>query len=209
MGGLRELKKQQTRRTISDIAWRLFRERGFDAVTVDEIADAAQVSKKTIFNYFPTKEDLVFQHAENREEGLIRAVRRVGPELSLIDSFRELFLESLERVDRLRAKAGSGSGGFFDLVNDNPTLIRRLHELNARLLGVLSTELAALSGSAADDPVVVTVAAGLLGAQTALHRRLRARVASGATTAAIRRAHRRDVDRVCAVLNEGLGNYAR
>lgn len=204
MTGLREVKKQQTRRAIADTAFQLFLERGFDDVTVEEIAEAAQVSKKTVFNYFATKEDLVFDHADAREEGLVRAVRRAGPDLSLVESFRELFLESLERIDRLRARHGRGSGAFFDLVGGNPALLRRLHEINSRLAGVLAEELAQLTGTTSDDPVVMTAAATLLGAQVALHRTLRAAVAADVSVATIRRNHRRDVDRVCAVLGLGL-----
>ncbi len=207
MTGLREHKKQQTRQAIAEAAWQLFRARGFDAVTVDEVAMAADVSKKTVFNYFATKEDLVFDRAEDREEALVRAVRRVGMDLSLAESFRDLFHESLGRIERLRAKVGHGSGGFFDMVHGNPALLRRLHEHNAHLLRVLAIELAAQFGTDPDDPVTVATAATLLGAQTALHRALRARVASGASTPTIRRGHRRDIDRVYRAIRDGVRTY--
>ncbi|MEO3871421.1 helix-turn-helix domain-containing protein [Nonomuraea sp. B12E4] len=58
MAGLRERKKEQTRRRISEVAMRLFDARGYEAVTVNEIAEAAGVAKVTLFNYFPTKESL-------------------------------------------------------------------------------------------------------------------------------------------------------
>ncbi|MGX1975324.1 TetR/AcrR family transcriptional regulator [Streptomyces kronopolitis] len=61
MAGLRERKKEETRRRIAATAWRLFAERGFEAVTVNEIAEAAQVAKATLFSYFPTKESLALQ----------------------------------------------------------------------------------------------------------------------------------------------------
>src|SRR5919197_1129588 len=77
--GLREFKKQRTRQLIADTALRLFVERGFERVTVAEVAEAAGVSEKTVFNYFPTKEDLFFDEVEERETALVAAVRDHGP----------------------------------------------------------------------------------------------------------------------------------
>ncbi|HVD58038.1 MAG TPA: helix-turn-helix domain-containing protein, partial [Thermoleophilaceae bacterium] len=68
--GLRERKKQETRQLIADTARRLFTERSFDAVPVAEVARAANVSEKTVFNYFPTKEDLVYSRLEAFEDEL-------------------------------------------------------------------------------------------------------------------------------------------
>jgi AcrR family transcriptional regulator len=206
--GLREIKKAQTRQAIADAAAGLFRTRGFDAVTIEEIAQAAQVSKKTVFNYFPTKEDLVFDHVDDREAALLGAVHacRDG-DLTLIESFRALCLHQTRLIERLRRKSGHGSGGYFDLVHGNPALLRRLHEINARLTRELAGALAELSGQRPDDPVVLSVAAALLGAQSTLYRSLRARVHSGAGDAAIVRAHRRDVNRVFDVLSSGFADF--
>ena len=73
--GLRERKKKQTRHVIAETALRLFNERGFDAVTVAQVAKAADVSEATVFNYFPTKESLFFGQMQSFEEALIQAVR--------------------------------------------------------------------------------------------------------------------------------------
>src|SRR5205814_1146920 len=77
--GLRERKKRQTRQSIADTARALFAERGFDRVTVAEVARAANVSEATVFNYFPTKEDLVFSGLEAFEAALVGAVRDRAP----------------------------------------------------------------------------------------------------------------------------------
>ena len=77
--GLRERKKLQTRQLIAETARALFTERGFEHVTVSEIARTADVSEKTVFNYFPTKEDLVYWRLESFEEGLLAAVRDREP----------------------------------------------------------------------------------------------------------------------------------
>src|SRR5215216_7964720 len=73
--GLRERKKRETRRAIAEAAKRLFLERGFDKVSVAEVARAADISEQTVFNYFPTKEDLVFERMDTFEHELLAAVR--------------------------------------------------------------------------------------------------------------------------------------
>ncbi len=78
--GLRERKKLRTRQLIAETARRMFTERGFDAVPVAAVARAAEVSEATVFNYFPTKEDLVFHGMETFETGLLAAV--AGPRAS-------------------------------------------------------------------------------------------------------------------------------
>src|SRR5215469_3749855 len=82
--GLRERKKQQVRQVIADTAEALFAERGFEQVTIAEIAQAAAVSKKTVFNYFPAQEDLYFDQDQAMETGLIRAVRKRRPGESVL-----------------------------------------------------------------------------------------------------------------------------
>ena len=78
-GACRERKKRQTRQRISDIATGLFLERGFDAVTVAEIAEVAEVSVNTVYNYFPAKEDLFFDREAEQIERSSRQVRDRGP----------------------------------------------------------------------------------------------------------------------------------
>src|SRR6187399_2611912 len=90
--GLRELKKQRTRQQIGDVARRLFAERGFEAVTVAEVARAAEVSEATVFNYFPTKEDLFYSGLEAFEEELLSSIREREPGESILDAFSRFVL---------------------------------------------------------------------------------------------------------------------
>src|SRR5215216_4795741 len=87
MTGLRERKKEQTRQLIAETARRLFAERGFERVPVAEIARAADVSEQTVFNYFPTKEDLVYWRTGSFEEELLTAIRERAPGESVLAAF--------------------------------------------------------------------------------------------------------------------------
>src|SRR5256885_7164615 len=88
--GLRECKKLRTRQEIADRAMQLFAKRGFDHVTVAEVAAAADVSEKTVYNYFPTKEDLFFDEAPAREAALVAAITGRRESESLLGALRPL-----------------------------------------------------------------------------------------------------------------------
>src|SRR5919197_4563042 len=90
--GLRERKKQRTRQLLADTARRLFSERGFENVSIAEIARVADVSQATVFNYFPTKEDLVYGGLEAFEEGLFAAIRERSRGQTVLDAFRDYIL---------------------------------------------------------------------------------------------------------------------
>ncbi len=84
--GLRERKKARTRAAIREHAFRLFREQGYDATTVEQIADAAEVSPSTFFRYFPTKEDVVLQ--DDLDLLWLEAIREQPPEVGPIAALR-------------------------------------------------------------------------------------------------------------------------
>ncbi|MFF5669909.1 TetR family transcriptional regulator [Streptomyces hygroscopicus] len=97
--GLRERKKQRTRDAISDAAITLFVERGFNEVSVAQIAEAAEVSKRTLFAYFPTKEDLVVHRMADHETESARVVRARPAHTAPLDALRDHFLDGLRRRD--------------------------------------------------------------------------------------------------------------
>ena len=86
--GLRERRKQETRRLVSDIATHLFVARGFDEVTISQVAEAAGVAKMTVTNYFPRKEDLVFDRAEAVIGHLAGVVAARAPGESMLTAVR-------------------------------------------------------------------------------------------------------------------------
>ena len=87
--GLRERKKQKTRDTIITVALERFAEQGYEHTTIAEIADAAEVSPRTIFAYFPSKEDIVFYDQLQVQENLARALRERPEGATALDALRE------------------------------------------------------------------------------------------------------------------------
>jgi AcrR family transcriptional regulator len=90
--GLRERKKAQTRRRISDVATRLFITRGFEQVSVAEVAEAAEVSKMTVFNYFPRKEDLILDRHTELIDLLTDSIRGRAEGESPLAALRQLLV---------------------------------------------------------------------------------------------------------------------
>src|SRR5262249_43771945 len=86
--GLRERKKQRTREAIATVALALFAERGYQQTTVAEIAEAAEVSKGTLFAYFPSKEEIVFADTAPLREDLCRELRHRTKGMSALETLR-------------------------------------------------------------------------------------------------------------------------
>lgn len=93
--GLRERKKQKTRETIIEVALELFAERGYEKTTIAEIADAAEVSPRTIFAYFPSKEDILFCDMPEIQERLAQVLRDRPEEATALDALRDFIAGSL------------------------------------------------------------------------------------------------------------------
>src|SRR6516165_3088712 len=103
--GLRERREQEARQAISDAAMALFAAQGFDEVTISQVADAAGVSKMTVTNYFPRKEDLVFDRAEAIIRGLVDAVAARAPGESLLAAIRRDYAGRLAAGDAVPTAA--------------------------------------------------------------------------------------------------------
>ena len=105
--GLRERKKQQTRELLAETARRLFTERGFERVSVAEIARVADVSEKTVFNYFPTKEDLVYWRSSRSRTSCWHGPRRGGE--SVLDAFGRFVRQPRGMLASTTARRASAS----------------------------------------------------------------------------------------------------
>jgi AcrR family transcriptional regulator len=97
--GLRERKKQKTRDTIIKVAMGLFAEQGYEHTTIAEIADAAEVSRRTVFVYFPSKEDILFYDVPELHERLARALRERPEGATALDALREFIVGSITDDD--------------------------------------------------------------------------------------------------------------
>jgi AcrR family transcriptional regulator len=152
--GLRERRKQQTREAISDIATRMFAEHGFDEVTIAQVADAAGVAKMTITNYFPRKEDLVFDRAEAVIRSLAGVAAARAPGESLLAALRRDYAERVARADMT---LGLSSPAFARMIASSPALASRARQLQDLRESALGDAIAAETG--VDDPQQRTVAA--------------------------------------------------
>jgi AcrR family transcriptional regulator len=153
--GLRARKKRVAREVIAATARRLFAERGFDRVTVAEIAAAADVSEKTVFNHFPTKEDLAFA---GREEGITRLVKAITerpPGTPVLDVFREL---TRTVIDDFVAAGDDDLLAVAKILRGSRALQERLTVGWESGAGAVTAAIAETSGDAGDDLVPAIVA---------------------------------------------------
>jgi AcrR family transcriptional regulator len=173
---------------IADTAWRLFADRGFDRVTIAEVAREAQVAEATVFNYFPTKEDLFYHRLETFEAGLVDAVvaRELG-EPALV-AVRRYLLGS----DGLLSQAVAGDA------------LQRLQTVNR----VIAASPALLTRQQQAIARSTDRLAELLGVQRALLDHVRRRVLAGDEPARLAADVRDLARRALALLERGLGDYA-
>jgi AcrR family transcriptional regulator len=155
--GLRERKKREARQRISDVATRLFAQRGFEAVTVVEIAEAAGVAKATVTNYFPRKEDLLLDLQAEAEDLLVDALRERPPGQSVVEAVRALMHRLLIQRHALSA-AAPGIARFGHLIAQSPALQSRAREQREHLESAVARRLTEETG----DPVRADLVARLL-----------------------------------------------
>jgi AcrR family transcriptional regulator len=204
--GLRERKKRLTRQQIFDAAHKLFAKRGFDSVTVAEIAQAADVSEVTVFNYFPTKEDLFYGGMQFFEEELIDAVRSRPRGESALGAFRRRLLEGAdrlatkERVDAIRKAARA--------ISASPALVARERDIVDRYTRQLAAVLAEETGTAPDDAEPLGAAGALMVVHRLLVDHVRKQVLAGRRGSQLAEDFRSQARRAFRRLEHGLGDYA-
>jgi AcrR family transcriptional regulator len=156
--GLRERKKARTRASIREHALRLFREQGYQRTTVEQIAEAAEVSPSTFFRYFPTKEDVVLQ--DDMDTRMVEALSQQPPGLAPLAAVRaatkHMFASySAADLDQMQEIVALTTGV--------PEIRARALDEFARTIGVVSEALAKRAGRPADDLAVRTMAGAIIG----------------------------------------------
>jgi AcrR family transcriptional regulator len=200
--GLRERRKQEARQAISAAAMALFAARGFDEVTISQVADAAGVSKMTVTNYFPRKEDLVFDRAAMTIASLADAAAGRAPGESLLAAVRRDYARRIAAGDVV---LGPPTAAFARLVRDSPTLTARLRQLADQVERALGDAIAAETG--VDDPQQRIVAAQLAAVHRVLFTDSAERILAGQPADRIRRALAESADRAFDLLEPSLGGY--
>jgi len=150
--GLRERRKRQTRQAISDTATAMFAARGFDQVTIAEVAEAAGVAKMTVTNYFARKEDLVFDRAEGIIRHLAEVVATRAPGESMLAAIRRDYAVAVARAD---VTLGLSSPEFARMIVGSPALISRALEMLDQREQALGDAIAAELGDDGSQPRVV------------------------------------------------------
>jgi AcrR family transcriptional regulator len=199
--GLRERKKQRTREDIAAAAMALFTQRGFDDVTVADVARAADVSEKTVFNYFPAKEDLVTHRGPERVAGLVEAIRALPPGASLLEPFRRMTMDFLDDVESGPVEAIVAVPR---LVMGSATLRERLFIGWEKEAAELNPAVAAHLGLADDDLVAAFTARSLSWAHRLVFRAAFTRLLAGESQHVVAESLRVEAARVYERLVSGL-----
>ena len=203
--GLRERKKQETRLQIADAARRLFLERGFEAATVTDIAEAAGVSPATVFNYFPTKEDLLYNRLESFEEELLDAIKGREPGEPILAAFARFVTRPRGMLASGEPEAGERLRAISRLISDSPALLAREQQIYEGCTDALARLIVEETGARPGDVAPRVAANAMIG----LHRALvdyvrRQSLQDDADPKRMARAMRAQARKAVALLERGL-----
>ena len=212
--GLRERKKQRTREHIAATARRLFAERGFERVTVAEVAREAEVAEKTVFNYFPTKEDLFYSRLESFEDELLGAIRERARGKTVVAAFEAFLLTPRGVLSRRGADEHDAAleelRTVTRVITQSPALLAREQRIFERYTASLGALLAEETGARDDDVEPQVVANALIGVHRALIDFVRRRTLAGEDDLdRLARDLRNQTKRALRRLDTGLGAYGK
>jgi len=208
--GLRERKRRLTRHLIADAATAMFASRGFDAVKVTEIADRANVSMKTLYNYFPTKESMVLDDADELIEDLATALRDRPARMSITAAFVGALEANMDGFDLLDDELAAYVATTFEaMVKQTPALHAHWLQILDRLARVAAEQLALQAGLEPTDPKPTVAGRALVGlVQVDMDSRVR-HIRAGRRGAKLRDAVAGDVRQAAQLLETGLASLSR
>jgi AcrR family transcriptional regulator len=198
--GLRERRKQLTRQLISDVATELFVTRGFEQVTISQVAEAAGVAKMTVTNYFPRKEDLVFDRADAVVRHLADVIAERAPGESWLAAIRRDYAAAAARAD---VTLGLSTPQFAAMIAGSTVLTNRGLEMLAQREGALGDALAAETGR--DSPELRLIATLLASVHRSLYAEASRRSLAGEDRTAICAVLARAAERGFDLLEPALG----
>lgn len=205
--GLRERKKRLTRQAISDTATWMFCERGFDAVRVSEIAEEAGVSEKTVFNYFPTKESLVFDREQELLAGIRRALIARPDDQSPIQTMLAFIEEECRSLAALGDEFLPLFTAFVTLVDETPALRTAHRAMTSKLVDVAREALAERAGVDPRDPEPYVAAKALVSLWDLQLRSRERHVQDGTSIAELQERVLEDTRRAARLLDTGLWSF--
>jgi AcrR family transcriptional regulator len=207
--GLRERKKEQTRLLLERTARRLFAARGFEHVSVVEIAKAADVSEATVFNYFPRKEDLVYGRMQSFEDEMVRAIhgRPIGE--PILAAFSRFILQPPRLLAANEARGAKELAVVSRVIAKSPALLAREAQILERHTDTLAKLIADETGAGLDDPRPWIAANALIGVHRTILAHVRRRVTAGHNSLPdLADEVRTRGETALAALAKGLGDYA-
>ena len=206
--GLRERKKLRTRQLIAETARRMFAEHGFDAVPVTAIARAAEVSEATVYNYFPVKEDLVYQGMEAFESELLAAMRDRPAGESFVAAFGRFVLKPRGLLAAQDQESARYLTAVSTVIASSPALLTREREIFARYTASLAALIASDTSAEADDLRPWAAAHALIGIHQSLIGFVRRRLTEEpADPARLAQEVTARGQQAMDLLEQGLGSY--
>ncbi len=206
--GLRERKKRLTRQRISDTATTMFITRGFDNVKVSEVAERAGVSEKTVYNYFPTKESLLFDQADEGINRIAKALREREPSQSPTKAIVAALKQDLARFEWMTSElTDMYMPRFAAMVAETPALQAAWNEIRHRLIEVAREVLAESTEVDPREPEPLVAAYALVALHELGYEALVRHVEAGLKGAELRAAVEAEIDRGARLLDTGLWSF--
>lgn len=205
--GLRERKKRLMRQQISDTATFMFMERGFDEVRIAEVAAEVGVSEKTVYNYFPTKESLVLDRADDMIEQMRQTLVERPPDVSPTEAVLGLIEREAARYDMLDPVAVATMIEFSRMVDRTPALQAAIRDLTAKLVDIATEALAESAQVDPRDPEPRIAANALVGLWEIHSESSRRRLTDGTPPEQLREALLDDTRRAARLLETGLWSF--